>query len=148
MLRSMKYVAIPRIVPTNAHLPTSAPLNMSTEIVVNWKNIGISIPSACAYWHKMSPFVACICSEMVTLNHLIKIVPFLLRNAFITSYNRHAPGLANMSRPQPPKPVNPGSWPESPPQINLTFEWSLSAFIMVLMEGITERLGCRDWVGP
>ena len=79
MLRRMKYTVIPRIVPADdvyrkLH-PSIWPQRHRRKF-----HPPVSADRKC----KLSPFVASICGEMVTSNHLIKIVPFLLANAFIT----------------------------------------------------------------
>jgi len=37
----MKYIVIPRIVPANARLPTSAPIDLARDIVTNGENIHV-----------------------------------------------------------------------------------------------------------
>jgi len=99
MQHIIKYVDIPRIVPANARLPTSAPFDLARDIVANGKNIDIfnSIRPRLLTGKTEMQVVARICGSIVSSKHhihkaktqqfvMIKIVPFLLGNAFIAPY--------------------------------------------------------------
>jgi len=95
----MKYVDTPRIVPANARLPTSVPFDLASDIVANGKNIHVLDPIRPRLQTRKTEMqvIARICGSIVSSKHhihkaktqqfvMIKIVPFLLGNAFIAPY--------------------------------------------------------------